>query len=164
MPSNGARIDTVDMDDAELPEGADRLAAFVGDWSVAGWLDDGTDRLEVSGTWSFTAAADGWGVVGLMRTEIEGMGSFEEREIVGFDNEHGEVHMFSMNKFAIRDHVGAWEDDRRLVTVYTHQDGARVVTEEIAVAFTETDHMSARVVEQVDGHVALITELALTRV
>lgn len=99
-----------------------------------------------------------------MHTEIEGMGSFEERELIGFDAVDENVHMFSMNKFTIRYHIGGWEDDTTLKTSYEHEtEGTRTV-EVITVRFETQDRMAGMVVEQVDGKTVLTTELEMQKV
>lgn len=146
-----------------LPDEAKRLVAFIGEWDVTGSMSDGTDQFPVTGRWMFTEAIDGWGVNGIMVTDIEGMGSFEESELIGLDAVTGEVHMFSMNKFTIRDHVGGWEDDHTLVTRYAADDGGTRTVEVITVTFHDLDRMTGSVVEQVDGETVLTTDLRMRK-
>ncbi len=68
-----------------LPVEAKRLALFIGDWSVKGTLTFDGNSFHVQGNWKFTSAAAGWGVMNVGKLDIEGLGSYEEVDIVGFD-------------------------------------------------------------------------------
>lgn len=98
-----------------------------------------------------------------MDTQIEGMGAFEENELIGFDSVEGKIHLFSMNKFAIRGHIGQWTDQNTLVVRYTGEDEGKVVTEEITVEFTKPGRMTGRVIERSDGEVLITTDLTMDR-
>jgi hypothetical protein len=149
--------------DAPPPQ-ARKLAAFVGDWTVSGTMIADGKPAAVSGRWHFDAAADGWCARGEMTTAIEGLGSFDEYELIGFDPAEGKIHMVSMNRFAVRDHVGDWVDDERLAVVYRGRtatgDG---VTERIDISFAEPDEITAEVIETVGDAVAITTELRMVR-
>jgi hypothetical protein len=145
------------------PEEARRLTAFLGQWRVEGTLRNGQSQAAVFGRWRFEPAIDGWGVSGIMDTDIEGMGTFEESELIGFDTVGGQVHMFSANKYAIRDHLGDWTRDDQLTVRYRGIDGDSAVTEEITVDFEGPDRIVARVIEHADGAVVMTTDLTLAR-
>lgn len=151
------------VDDGLPPDEAKRLAAFVGEWTVVGSLALGMDRAMVSGQWRFEEAAGGWGVFGKMNTEIEGMGAFGENELIGFDEVGGNTHLFSMNRFTIRDHVGGWADEDTLVVQYVGIDEGKQVTEEITIEFVEPGRMVARVIEQAGGEIIITTDLIMER-
>jgi hypothetical protein len=157
----GRRMATAD--EGNPPDEAARLAAFLGEWSVSGSLTAGDSPASVSGTWRFDQAADGWGVRGQMHTDIEGMGAFEEEELIGFDAEAKQVHMFSMNRYAVRDHVGGWVSDDTLLTRYSGRSDGTEVTEEISGEFVAPDRMVGRVVERADQAVVLTTDLIIQR-
>lgn len=151
------------MIDEPLPLSAHGLALFIGDWEVKGSLTDGVGSFLVTGNWAFRQAADGWAVSGGMSTVIEGSGSFAECEVIGLDAVSGRVHLFSFNKFTIRDHVGGWSDDRTLVTLHESQSEEPAVTEEITVKFPTPNRMTGLVVEKHDERVVLTTHLEMTR-
>ena len=146
---------------SELPGDARRLQAFIGTWIVRGALLDDEERYPIAGEWTFQSAADGFGVSGTMTTEIEGSGSLAERELIGYDFDSGLIHMFSMNRLAIRDHIGGWHGET-LVARYTSSDGT--TEEEFRVRFPEPDRMLASVAEHTNGRLTLTTELTLHRV
>jgi hypothetical protein len=145
------------------PEEARRLTAFLGQWRVEGTLRNGESQAAVFGRWRFEPAIDGWGVSGIMDTSIEGMGTFEESELIGFDTVGGQIHMISANKYAIRDHLGDWTRDDQLTVRYQGIDGDSAVTEEITVDFEGPHRIVARVIEHADGAVVMTTDLTLAR-
>jgi hypothetical protein len=151
------------VDDGTTPVEAVRLQAFAGDWVVSGTLDAEGTPSAVSGSWHFEPAADGWGVRGRMETTIDGMGTFEEDELIGYDPTDGAVHMFSMNRFAVRDHRGGWATEDELEVEFTDRQDGRTVSEIIAIRFVGADRMEARVIELADGELVVTTDLTLAR-
>jgi hypothetical protein len=145
------------------PRAARKLAVFIGQWKVEGRLRNGNTQAVVSGIWSFEPAIDGWGVRGILSTEIEGMGAMDESELIGFDAAQGKVHMFSANRFAIRDHVGEWTADDQLEVRYQATVDGSEITEDITLNFNEPGRIEADVVERADGAVVLTTDLTLTK-
>ncbi len=144
------------------PEPARKLEALLGVWVVAGTMTTGDGPARISGRWQFSPAAGGSGVRTVGQTSIEGLGTFEEEELIGFDPGDGAVHMFSLNKLAVRDHVGAWKDDRTLVVEYRGIQGGKHCRERITIAI-DGDRMEATVVETLDGEVVVTTSLSLAR-
>jgi hypothetical protein len=145
------------------PEEARRLTAFLGQWRVEGTLRNGESQAAVFGRWKFEPAIDGWGVSGIMDTNIEGMGTFEESELIGLDTVGGQVHMISANKYTIRDHLGEWTREDQLKVRYKGTHGLSEITEEITLDFEGHDRIVARVIEHADGAVVMTTDLTLTR-
>lgn len=146
-----------------VPEEARRLESFLGRWTVEGTFqaDDGTAAIK--GDWRFEPALDGWGVLGTIATNIEGLGEFEETGVLGFEESTKTVHMFSANKFAIRNHEGEWVDLDRLRVRWVGSGDSAAAVEEIEVHFAQPDHITAKVVESADGAVIATTELSLSR-
>ncbi|MEM2910963.1 MAG: hypothetical protein QXM52_04595 [Candidatus Bathyarchaeia archaeon] len=71
--------------------------------------------MKVKGTWKISSAAAGWGALNIGLMEIEGMGTYEEVDIIGFDPSEKLVHIFSLtNTAATHDHKGRWSDDKTL--------------------------------------------------
>lgn len=144
------------------PDEARRLRTLLGHWTVKGTFAEGDKTAAVNGDWSFELALDGWGVLGTMATSIAGLGEFNETEVLGFDASTDKVHMFSANKFAIRDHEGGWVDRDRLRVRWVGSQEGRAVVEEITVHIDRSDHMTARVVESAGRTVIATTDLTLT--
>jgi hypothetical protein len=150
-------------DDASIPIEARRLAAFIGEWTAKGTMIADGKPTAISGEWRFTRAVDGWGVLGDMKTEIEGFGAIEEIDIAVFDAVGGRVHLIGMNKLGVRDHVGDWADPTTLVVVYRGKQGGKEVSEEVRIDFSTPNMQRGLIVEKVDGAVTITTELELTR-
>ncbi len=151
------------MSGDDIPIEAKRLALFIGDWTAKGVMTMDGKPAAINGQWRFMRAADGWGVLAEMKTDIEGWGTVEETEIAGFDPAEGKVHLIGMNKFVVRDHVGDWIDPTTLKVVYRARHGGKEVTEEVTIDFSTPDVQRGWIVEKVDGVVAITTELVLTR-
>ena len=149
--------------DDGLPIEAKRLAAFLGEWRVEGTLSAEGFPAAVSGRWTFEQAVNGWGVRGTLHTEIEGMGAFEESELIGFDETEGMIHLFSMNRYAIRDHSGGWIDETKLSVQYKGKQEGKDVTEAITIDFVAPGRMVGGVIEKADGVVVITTDLTMER-
>jgi hypothetical protein len=150
--------------DDQPPEEARRLEAFLGEWLVEGTLRSGQSTSAISGLWRFERAIDGWGLVGRMQTDIEGVGSFEEHELIGFGANDQCVHMCSANRYAIRDHLGTWTREDQLTVRYGGAEEGRTVSEEITLDFEAPGRITARVFEEADGSdLTITTDLLLVR-
>lgn len=145
-----------------IPEPARKLRALLGVWVVSGSMTTGDNSAQISGRWRFISVADGWGVRTAGQTSIEGLGTFEEEELIGFDQSEGKVHMFSLNMFAVRDHVGGWRDKRVLHVEYNGDQGGKHCRERITIAI-DRERMSATIVEALDGEVVATTRLTLAK-
>lgn len=151
------------MSDDERPAEIQRLEAFLGEWEVNGFLTAGDETGAIAGLWRFEETVDGWGIKVASETAIEGMGEFTEAELIGFDPAEGKIHMFSLNRFAARDHIGSWAADDTLSVRYAAEIGGALVIEEINIRFVDADHMVARVEEFNDTVPAITTDLTLAR-
>jgi len=146
---------------SDRPKEAERLDKFLGEWRVDGTLEMDGRISPLSGTWKFTKIADGWGVAAEMDTTIEGIGSIQETVLIGYDSEHGKIRHFSMNKLAVRDHIGTWENQDTLVVVYKESSGGEDHSETITIRFG-SEQITGAVVEKVNDNVIIVTNLTLT--
>ena len=151
------------MGDGTTPVEAVRLQAFAGDWVVSGALDAEGTTSAISGRWHFEAASDGWGVRGRMETTIDALGTLEEDELIGYDPTDGVVHLFSMNRLAVRDHRGGWVDEEQLEVEFTGRQEGREVSETFTIRFVGVDRIEARVIERADGELVVTTDLTMAR-
>jgi hypothetical protein len=153
------------LDDSSIPLEARRLVeGFAGEWVANGTMVVDGRPSAINGRWRFTRAMDGWGVYGALKTEIEGFGAIEEIDVAAFNAATGKVHLTGMNRFAVRDHVGAWLDATTLKLVYRGREGGKDVSEEVTIDLSTPGVQRGVVVERWDGVVAITTELTLTRV
>lgn len=149
--------------DNSLPVEAQRLAQFIGEWETKGTMIAEGKPSAIRGEWRFTRAADGWAILGEMKTEIEGFGTIDEIDIAAFDAVGRRVHLIGFNQFGVRDHVGDWIDDKTLVLLYRGQVDGKEVTEEVKIDFSTPNVQRGWVVEKVDDVVTIRTELVVTR-
>jgi hypothetical protein len=137
-----------------LPEEAKRLALFIGDWSVKGNLTLGGNSFNVQGNWKFTSAAAGWGVVNVGKLSIEGLGSYEEVDIIGFDPGEKLYHIFAVtNTAATHDHRGKWGEDNTLCVVYEGLQEGKKYREEIEIKILGSNEFAVNEKDILDGKV-----------
>ena len=147
-----------------LPDGARRLQVFVGDWKVEGTLTFEGKPLKVKGTWKISSAAAGWGVLNVGRMELEGMGKYEEVDILGFNPGEKLVHLFSLtNTAAVHDHKGRWSDDTTLNFVYEGSQEGKKYREEITVKFHSPKEWSINELDSLDGQIISTMEITLRK-
>jgi hypothetical protein len=91
----------------------------VGDWDIEGVLSYRNRLFRLKGDCRFARAAAGWGVLNVAKMELEGLGSYEEVDLLGFDRESGTFHYFAITKTgSTRDHKGKWLSDDSITFVY----------------------------------------------
>jgi hypothetical protein len=147
-----------------LPESAKRLSVFVGNWRVEGTLTFGGNPLNVTGAWVISSAAAGWGVINIGRLEIEGMGAYEEIDLLGFDSGENLVHLFSLtNTAATHDHKGTWSDDKTLKLLYEGLQEGRKLKEQITIVFNNKDEWDISEVDTLDGQAVSTMDITLRR-
>ena len=72
--------------------------------------------IKVAGKRKFDKAAGGWRLKATMKMELEGMGTYLEDDMVGFDPGEGNVHIFTLtNTAATHDHKGKLENRKYLI-------------------------------------------------
>lgn len=147
-----------------VPEGAKRLGWFVGEWTLGGTLQMGGDTFPISGDWSMTAAAGGWGVRSHLQGQIEGFGAMYEDDLLGFDQESGLIHLYSLtNTGNVHDHVGPWREDGDFDLVCEGTQQGQAYHEAIEFRCDGDRRFTVRSVERVGGEVASVMEAVLTR-
>ena len=147
-----------------VPEQAQQLARFLGVWAVDGSLTVEGNPLTMTGEWSFTPAAAGWGVKASLHAEIEALGAYEEDDLVGFDVETGTFHIYSLtNSAAVHDHVASWTSENILSFDYEGLQGGKAYREVGRMEFLSEHRMQAESTDYVDGEVASAMHVTLTR-
>jgi hypothetical protein len=145
-----------------IPQPFRKLEVFLGAWILSGSMKMGEDSAQVSGRWVFSPVADGYGIRMEGQTTIEGMGSFDEEELIGVNPGDGTVHFFSLNKFAVRDHIGGWMDERTLYVEYKADQDGKECREGFTIEISG-DRIEAKVLETLDGEPTVATHLTLIR-
>ncbi len=147
-----------------VPEGAKRLEWFVGEWTLGGTLELEGNTFAISGDWSMTPAAGGWGVRSQLRGEIEGLGPMLEDDLLGFDPETALIHLYSLtNTGNVHDHVGQWREDGGFDLVYEGTQQGQPYREEIELRREGERRFTVRSVEHVGGALASMMQAELTR-
>jgi hypothetical protein len=147
-----------------LPDEARHLDRFLGTWRVQGVLTvDGND-LPMTGAWRFTPAAAGWGIASELVAHVEGLGSYEEHDLVGFDIETGLYHIYSLtNSGAVHDHVARWRTDDAIDFEFTGLQGGKPYRETGTMTFRTDGAIHATSEDYIDGALASRMAVDLTR-
>jgi hypothetical protein len=101
----------------EAPKEAEGLKKFLGEWSmsIVFVMADGT-VVKGKAIAKCELVSLGRGIHIVMKGEMEGIGEYEEHDLVSFFKEDGKVHFFSVTSTdAVHDHIGNWVDDSTLV-------------------------------------------------
>lgn len=142
-----------------VPPEANKLGIFVGEWNIEGYLTFQGKNLKVKGVWILSWAAAKWGVLNVGEMEIEGLGVYEEVDILGFDEGEKRYHLFSVtNTAATHDHKGNWLDDKTMRFSYQGLQEGKKYKETIDIrsvsstelAITETDELDGQTVSTMD--------------
>lgn len=135
-----------------MPPECQALERFTGVWTVEGTISAEGAAMPLTGTWSFTPAAAGWGVASKLRGHIDALGAYEEDDLLGFDAETGLFHIYSLtNSGAVHDHVARWVTSDRLAFDYTGLQGGKPYRETGSVEFTDPRTMRVESEDYVDG-------------
>jgi hypothetical protein len=145
-----------------ISEALHRLNVLIGSWNISGTMETGETVMLVSGRWSFSPVADGQGLSLTGQTAIEGLGSFAEAELIAVDPVDGLVHLFAVNKFVVRDHIGGWTDERTLYVEYRGNQDGKECREGITMAFNP-QRIEAKVLETLAGQTVVITNLTMLK-
>lgn len=147
-----------------IPQEAKKLESFLGNWTIEGNMTVEGSPLKASGIWHFAKAAAGWGIKGSMKMEIEGLGSYEEDDLVGFDRETGRFHLYTLtNSAAVHDHLGSWTDEDTLKLEYDGLQDGKKFREEITVRIKNPSEFEIHEVDKVEGQVNMTMDVTLRR-
>jgi hypothetical protein len=147
-----------------LPNEAKRLQFFLGDWNAEGSLTFQGRPFKVKGLWKFTSAAAGWGILNIGKMDIEGLGAYEEVDILGFDPGEKMFHFFSVtNTGAARDHKGRWLDDNTISVFHEALQEGRTYTEEIEVKITSPREFTVHERDSLDSQVITTMDVTIRR-
>jgi hypothetical protein len=147
-----------------LPSEASNLQVFVGDWSGEGTLTLEGKRLKVKGSWKFTSAAAGWGVLNESKVEIEGLGMYEEVDILGFDPGEKMFHLFSVtNTAATHDHKGKWLEDSTISFVCEGLQEGKAYREKVEVKILGPKEFTIHEKDYLDGKPFSAMEVTLRK-
>ena len=117
-----------------LPVEAKRLDVFLGNWNVEGTLTFMGKPFGVKGIAKFSSVAKGWGVLATAKLEIEGLGAYEEADLLVFDRSEKLYHFFTVtNTAAAYDHKGKWLNDDTINFLYEGSQDGKSYKEELLI-------------------------------
>ena len=135
-----------------LPVEAKKLGFLVGQWNIEGYLVFGGKRLRAKGVWMLSWAAAKWGVLNVGEMEIEGMGVYEEVDIIGFDAGERLYHLFSVtNTAATHDHKGKWLDEETLSFTYEGLEEKKPYREDIEIKIISPNELAITEIDVLAG-------------
>jgi hypothetical protein len=118
----------------------------------------------MTGEWRMTPAAAGWGIAGTLHASIEGLGAYEEHDLVGYDVETDMFHIYSLtNSSAVHDHVARWRSADVLELEYTGLQGGKSYRETGTTEFMPDGSLRITSEDFVDGQRATSMSVMLTR-
>ena len=140
------------------------LQVLVGDWIAEGTLTFKGKAFKIGGTAKLMSAAAGWGVANFSKLDIEGVGSYEEVDVLGFDPIEKLFHFFSVtNTGAARDHEGKWLDDKTIRFGYEGLQEGKTYVEEISVNILSSRELTIHERDTLDGQVITIMHVSLRK-
>ena len=126
-----------------VPDETKKLLVFLGNWSGEGTLTYLARTFRLKGSAKFTPVASGWGVQSEIKLEIEGLGLYDEVDLLGFDRNEKAYHFFALtNTGALYDHKGKWLDDNTLNLFYEGSQNCKKYTENLQVQLKNSNELS----------------------
>ena len=126
-----------------LPVEAKKLGFLVGQWNIEGYLTFEGKRLRAKGVWMLSWAAAKWGILNVGEIEIEGMGVYEEVDLIGFDAGEKLYHLIPVtNSAATHDHKGNWLDEKTLRFSYEGFQEEKPYREDIEIKIKSPNELA----------------------
>ncbi len=155
---------TVNENLAELPEPAKRLHRFIGNWQVSGTVRRDGKARHIEGRFDIMPAAGGFGLLGRMNAELEGLGIYEEWDLLGYDPGCDEYHIFSVtNGAVVHDHRGEFVTDDRVEFSYKGLQEHERFREEGVIEFRSDDEFTLSTSNRVTEKVVFEIDIVLKR-
>jgi len=143
---------------------AKKLGIFVGEWNIEGYFTFQGKSLKVKGVWMLSWAAAKWGVLNVGEMEIEGLGVYEEVDILGFDASEKLYHLFSVtNTAATHDHKGNWLDDKTMRFFYQGLQEGKPYKETIDITSVSTTELTITETDELDGQTVSTMDITLRK-
>ena len=147
-----------------LPDEAKKLGFLVGEWNIEGYLTFQNKRLKVKGVWMLSWAAAGWGILNVGELELEGLGVYEEVDILGFDAGEKMYHLFSVtNTAATHDHKGNWLDEKTLRFSFEGLQGGKGYKETIEIKKVSPTELAIMEKDESEGQTVSAMDITLRK-
>jgi len=147
-----------------VPEEARKLAYFLGDWIAGGRLIFRNRNFRIDGSFRFSLAAAGWGVLNVGKLEVEGVGIYEEVDLLGHDPATRSFHFFAVtNTGAARDHQGEWLGNDTLSLTHDSLHEGRAYREELELRILAPQRFTVSERDILDGLTVTSLDVAVMR-
>jgi len=147
-----------------MPEEAKKLRVFLGEWRAKGTLSfDGRD-IDVRGTVKASTVAAAWGVLVIGKLEIEGLGEYEEADLLTFEQGASMFHYFSVtNTGAAYDHRGKWASDSKIDFLFEGHQRGMPYSENLTFYLPDLNHIVVHESDTLDGKVYSVMDVVLSK-
>ncbi len=154
----------VNEDLAALPDKVKYLWRLNGEWKARGVLEMEGRMAEVEGTYKAKPAAGGFGVEVRANICVNGLGTYEDVELYGYDPAADKFHFYAVtNEGHAHDHVGdAAPGDEIKFRYEDVQDDKRYI-EEVDFLWRSDDEIQLVGEETLDGERMTLMQMVLTR-
>jgi hypothetical protein len=147
-----------------LPAESKRLQVFLGSWEVEGTLTFMKRTYSVKGMVKFSSAAAGWGVLATAKLEIEGLGLYEETDLLSFSRDEEICHFFAVtNTGAAYDHKGDWSDEKTIGFSYEGLRDGKRYEELLEITVKDRDRIAISERDSIGGQVTTAMQVTLSR-
>jgi len=144
-----------------LPVEAKRLNVFLGNWNVEGTLTFMGKPFGVKGVAKFSSVAKGWGVLATAKLEIEGLGAYEETDLLVFNRSEKLYHFFAVtNTAAAYDHKGKWLNDDTISFLYEGLQDEKTYKEDLMIKILNQNEVTIHEKDFVGDQIT--TEMAVS--
>jgi len=147
-----------------LPEEAEKLRVFIGGWSVEGSLSLEGRQYQIHRMAKASPVAAGWGVLVIDKFEIQGLGDYEEADILAFERGANVLHYFSVtNTAAAYDHKGRWTSDSKIDLRFEGYQHGKPYAEDLSFGLLGSDRLCIHESNTLDGHAITVMDVTMTR-
>jgi hypothetical protein len=147
-----------------LPVELSRLRVFLGNWVVEGTLTVINRTFPLKGVANFSSVAAGWGVLVTGKLEIEGLGFYEETDIMCFNRDERLYHFFAVtNTGAAYDHKGDWVNDNTLGFSYAGLQDGKSYREELEIIIYAPDQIAISERDFIDSQITTTMDVTLRK-
>jgi hypothetical protein len=147
-----------------VPAESKRLRVFLGNWNAEGTLTFMNKKFNLKGVANFSSIAAGWGVLATAKLEIEGLGVYEETDILSFNRNERIYHFFAVtNTAAAFDHKGNWLNDTTINFSYEGLQDGEKYKEELEITIKDQNHIAISEKDSIDNQITTTMDVTLRR-
>jgi len=118
----------------------------------------------VKGVAKFSSVAAGWGVLATAKLEIEGLGAYEEANLLAFDRGEKSYHFFAVtNTAAAYDHKGKWLNDDTISFLYEGLQDGKSYREELLIKILNQNEVTIHEKDFVGNQITTEMDVSLSK-